>query len=471
MKKNEIMRTIPSIEQMVIKVAAMPEFAALSHAVLVKVLRNATQFVRAEVGNGGSEKVTIDGEGLRNLILSYAIMERDRLLKPNLRQIINATGIVLHTNLGRAPLSEQAKRNVAVVMEGYCSLEYSLEEGKRGDRQQHVSRRLAELTGAEDALVVNNNAAAIMLVLAGLARGKEVIVSRGELVEIGGSFRIPEVLEQSGAILVEVGTTNKTHLSDYARAITPNTAAILKVHTSNYRIVGFVSEPETAELCMLAHNQGVLAINDLGSGTLNPLNRNGYREPSVVECVNAGFDLVTFSGDKLLGGGQAGIIAGRGALVSKLKKEPLTRAFRIDKLSLAALEGTLIDYASGKETLTVPVLSMLEMSHEELKSRAEKLSEMMRPLEEYGWRLKVVETKSLAGGGALPGVELDGFGVEVIPKGLSASQAEARLREGSIPVICMVRDAALVFDVRCLLAGEDLRLCKELNSLMREKKA
>ena len=467
MEKNEMLRTIPSIEQLSMDAADKAEFAGISHSVLVDVLRKAVQFVRAGIMAEemvGLQKATL----LREQILSQAIKEIDRLLQPGLRKVINATGIVLHTNLGRAPLGERARRQVNEVMQGYSTLEYDVETGKRGDRHHHVARRIAVSTGAESALVVNNNAAAVMLVLAAIARGKEVIVSRGELVEIGGSFRIPDVMKQSGATLIEVGTTNKTHIEDYARAITMNTAAILKVHTSNYRIVGFTSEPMMSEVCNLAHNKGIVAINDLGSGTLLPFSKNGYREPSVGECIDAGFDLVTFSGDKLLGAGQAGIIAGKSRYVEILRNEPLLRAFRIDKLSLAALEGTLIDYAAGLAEAMIPAWSMLESSQDELKSKAERLAEGMEPLRMRGWQIRVVQTQSLAGGGSLPAVELPGFGVEIMPAGISVAKVEERLRQGSIPIVGLIRDHALVFDVRCMLSGDEELLCRIMKDLARE---
>ena len=307
-------------------------------------------------------------------------------------------------------------------------------------------------------MAVNNNAAAILLTLAGLARGREVIVSRGELVEIGGSFRIPEIMEQSGAVMVEVGATNKTCLEDYSAAITINTAAILKVHTSNFRIVGFTGEAQPAELCSLAHSQGILAINDLGSGTLHPYDSHGYSEPTVAESINAGFDVVTFSGDKLLGAGQAGIIAGRSNLLAKLKKEPLMRAFRMDKLSLAALEGTFIDYAAGRSEQTLPVREMLTASQPQLETRAHKLAGALAE-KLGGWKVSVVETKSLAGGGALPAVEMCSYGVEVVPDGASVKTVEAELRKLATPVIALVRDGALLLDVRCLRPGEDELVC------------
>ena len=467
MGKNEVLRNIPAIDRLSICAANRVEFAGLSHSALIDVLQQAVRSVRADIIKK-DDGIMQDEEGVREEILFRAIIESKKLLQPKLRKVVNATGIVLHTNLGRAPLGERARRQVNEVMEGYSTLEYDLDTGKRGDRYQHVAQRIAAVCGAEAALVVNNNAAAVMLVLAAFARGREVIVSRGELVEIGGSFRIPDVMKQSGATLVEVGSTNKTHIDDYSGAITMNTAAILKVHTSNYRIVGFTSEPSMTALCDLAHSKGIMAINDLGSGTLTPFSRNGYREPSVGECIDASFDLVSFSGDKLLGAGQAGIIAGKKIYVEMLRKEPLLRAFRIDKLSLAALEGTLIDYAIGSADKTVPAWIMLNMSQNELKRKADSMAEKLASLIEAGWHVRVVKTQSLAGGGSLPAVELPGYGVEITPAGMTVAKAEEALRRGDLPVIGLIRDNALLLDVRCMLSGDEELVCKKLIELVRE---
>jgi L-seryl-tRNA(Ser) seleniumtransferase len=443
----------------------------LQHDVIVNLLRAAVSEFRQSVAKGDFA-TTIDSETqVQDWIIKRFIAKQNALLGRSLTKTINATGVVLHTNLGRAPLSLRAREQVAAVMEGYSTLEYDLLSAGRGERYSHVEKRLTELTGAEAALVVNNNAAAVMLALAGIARGREVIVSRGELVEIGGSFRIPDVIRQSGAILVEVGTTNKTHLQDYAAAITPETAAILKVHTSNFAMVGFTSQPDSLALCQLAKQQQLVAINDVGSGTLMSLAVQGAYEPTVQECINAGFDLVTFSGDKLLGSAQAGLIVGRKKHIERLKREPLLRAVRIDKLSLAALEGTLIDYSTGLADLLVPARTMLHMTPEQLLNQAEMLAAALSPLAERGWRIRVIPTRSLAGGGSLPGVELAGYGVEVIPVGKSAGMTAQNLREGSPPIVCLVREAAVVFDVRCLSAGDIPLVCSALLKIAGGKRA
>lgn len=465
MDKQEALRQIPSIESLLEIAGSEAEFSVLSSAVLTKIFRHAAQTARREILAEG-ERTAGNAEYWRSRIMRLATNEKNQLLSSSLKRVINATGIILHTNLGRSPLSERARQGVNRVMEGYCALEYDLECGARSNRQIHIAGRIAAATGAEDALAVNNNAAAILLVLAGLTRGREVIVSRGELVEIGGSFRIPEVLEQSGAIMVEVGTTNKTRLADYANAITPNTAAILKVHTSNFRIVGFTEESDPADMCGLAHQQGILAINDLGSGTLYSLAKGAFREPSIAESVRAGFDVVTFSGDKLLGAGQAGIIAGRRRVLDTLRKNPLMRACRIDKMSLAALEGTLIDYAAGRHEESVPVWAMMTASPAALQLTAERLAEKLQEeLEKALWQIRVVETQSLAGGGALPGETLPGFGVEVTPQETSAVKVGAALRKLPTPIIGLIRDAAIIFDVRCLFPDDENEICRGLKHI------
>ena len=466
MKSKAAVRRIPSMEQLITAVTPKTNFGGdsqvVNHAVRVQLLRKATQEVRA---NLLMEAPTFEYETeaeIQNGIMTLFSMELYKLLEPSLKKVINGTGIVLHTNLGRAPMGARAQALVASVMTGYSSLEYDLTEGRRGERYSHIERRLVDLTGAEAALAVNNNAAAVLLALTGIARGKEVIVSRGELVEIGGSFRIPEVIRQSGAVMIEVGTTNKTRLSDFDAAVTSNTAAILKVHPSNFAIVGFTSQPTMEEICCLARQKNLVSINDVGSGTLLPISHGGKSEPTVQECVQAGFDLVTFSGDKLLGAAQAGIIVGKKHYIDALKTEPLMRALRIDKLSLAALEGTLIDYSTGLAEKVLPVWSMMNMQEIELTKKAEALGLKLKPLKKLAWTIRVVKTSSLSGGGSLPEVELSGVGIEAVPHGLSVDSVVKKLRLLPTPIICLVRDNALVFDVRCIFENDMEYLCNEL---------
>jgi L-seryl-tRNA(Ser) seleniumtransferase len=349
---------------------------------------------------------------------------------PSLRRVLNATGVIVHTNLGRAPLAEAALDRVREATRGYSNLEFDLTTGSRGSRQDHVARILRRLTGAEAALVVNNNAAAVLLALAALAEGREVIVSRGELIEIGDGFRIPDVLARSGACLVEVGTTNRTRAADYERAIGPETAVLLRVHQSNFRVVGFTEQPRVQDLGAIAKRHGLPLVDDLGSGVLGTLTD----EPSAREALAAGADLVCFSGDKLLGGPQAGIVAGRADLVEQLRRHPLQRALRADKLTIAALEGTLQLHLDAPER--IPVLRMLREPAAAVRKRAERLAAAVEGT--------VEETVARVGGGALPLVELSSFACAV------EEALAAPLRAAATPVVGIVRDGRLLLDCRTL---------------------
>ncbi|MEW5932467.1 MAG: L-seryl-tRNA(Sec) selenium transferase [Bacillota bacterium] len=373
-----------------------------------------------------------------------------------LRRVYNATGVVLHTNLGRAPLAPPALEAVAAAAAGYCNLEFDLEAGERGSRYVHAVELLRLLTGAEDALVVNNNAAAVLLCLAALARDREVVVSRGELVEIGGGFRIPDVMAQSGARLVEVGTTNRTRVADYERAIGPETALLLKVHRSNFRMEGFVSEVGWPELVELGRSRGIPVMFDLGSGCLFDLAGAGVgEEPVVPRVVAQGGDLVTFSGDKLLGGPQAGIIVGRAGVVDRLRRHPLLRALRVDKMTLAALSATLVLYLEPDPAAHIPVLASLTADPGRLRGRAERLRRLIRRrlLPGAPGELGVVPARSTPGGGSLPGVELPGYAVAVrSPRG--ASRLAAALRGAAVPVLGRVQGEQVLLDVRTLADAE-----------------
>lgn len=437
------LRAIPAIDRLLTEAGEREVLAAAPHGLVARVLRVVVDAVRSDIKNGK----------LRDTSAAALVDQAEAMLKketePKLRRAINATGVVLHTNLGRAPLSRRALDRMNEIAAGYSTLEYDTEKGERGNRHSHVTARICELTGAEDALVVNNNAAAVLLALSSLARGREVIVSRGQLVEIGGSFRIPEVLEQSGALMIEVGTTNKTSIRDYEKAIGANTAALLKVHTSNYRIVGFTAQPTDEELVDLARRHNIPLIEDLGSGALLPQEAGPWEEPTVKDRLSAGIDVVTFSGDKLLGGAQAGFIAGKKALLQHMACHPLMRAVRIDKLSLAATEGTLLDYMLGTAIKEIPTQRMLHTSLAELKKRAERLS---GSIGQSGAKLRteVVPIDSQAGGGTLPAVDFASFGVRLRMAGVSASELERKLRTGAVPVIARVQDDSVILDVRCL---------------------
>ncbi len=395
--------------------------------------------------------------------MAAAILARSQ--RPSLRRVINGTGVVLHTNLGRSLLAPAAARRAAEIAQSYSNLELDLETGERGSRYVHVESLLCSLTGAEAALVVNNNAAAVLLVLSALAQGREVVVSRGELIEIGGSFRIPDVMSQSGARLVEVGTTNKTHRRDYEQAVTPETALLLKVHSSNYRILGFTAAVSREEMVQLAHQRGLLAVEDLGSGVLvDELPTYGYEaEPTAVASVRAGVDVVTFSGDKLLGGPQAGIIVGSREAVEKIRRHPLNRALRIDKLTLAALEETLRLYLDPQRAWEeVPTLQMLSMPQVELRRRARRLAQRLRAALGPEARVEVVEGSSQAGGGSLPAVEIPTWLVALQVEGLAAHQVEERLRHGDPAVLVRVQHDQVLVDPRTLLPGDDADLAAAL---------
>jgi L-seryl-tRNA(Ser) seleniumtransferase len=415
------LRDLPSVD----KLLADERLAAEPHELAVVAARTVLEHARAEI-RAGREPGSLE---------EAVLEEVARARRPSLRRVLNATGVLVHTNLGRAPLAEAALARVAEVGAGYSNLEYDVERGERGSRQDHLASLLERLTGAEAALVVNNNAAAVLLALAALAEGREVIVSRGELIEIGDGFRIPDVLARSGARLVEVGTTNRTRTSDYEEAIGPETALLLRVHQSNFRIVGFTERPDLHPLGRLAKRAGLWLIDDLGSGALA-----FGDEPTPAESLRAGADLVCFSGDKLLGGPQAGIVVGRAELVEKLRRHPLQRALRADKLTLAALEGTLqlaLDPATRDE---IPVLRMLHEPLELVRARAERLSELVGG--------EVEETVARVGGGALPLAELPSAACAI-----EEELAEA-LRLGEPPVVGVVRDGRLLLDCRTLTDDE-----------------
>jgi L-seryl-tRNA(Ser) seleniumtransferase len=446
------LRALPAVGKLLGAQPLAALLASLPRAVVVAAVREELAAVRARL-RGGREAAPASGE-----IAEAAAARARRASRRQLVRVLNATGIVLHTNLGRAPLSEAARRAVNEVAAGYCSLEYDLETGKRGDRGLGIERRLVRLTGAEAALVVNNGAAAVLLALAAIAAGRKVIVSRGELVEIGGSFRVPDVLARSGATLVEVGSTNRTHLADYERALDQHgreVAAILRVHPSNFRIEGFTARPGTAELSALAHKRRVPVIEDLGSGALVDFASLGLtHEPTVGESLAAGADLVTFSGDKLLGGAQAGLVLGRATLVAKLKKDPLARALRADKLALAALEATLElfdDPAKAAEAL--PALAMIGASPARLRERAGRLAaELSARVPELVTR--IVQGHGEVGGGSLPLEKLPGPVVELTHPSLSPRDLDQRARAAEPPVIGTVRANAFRLDVRTLTETE-----------------
>jgi L-seryl-tRNA(Ser) seleniumtransferase len=379
-----------------------------------------------------------------------------RYHQPHFIRVINGTGIVVHTNLGRSLLPTSSIDTLFSVSKGYCNLELDIETGKRGSRYQHVEALLCELTGAESALVVNNNAAAVFLSLDTLARGKEVIVSRGQLVEIGGSFRIPDIMQRSGAQLIEVGTTNRTHYHDYLNAITEQTGLLLRVHCSNYRVIGFTSEVSNTELVQLGKTHSIPVMEDLGSGCLIDLSNFGLaKEPLVQEVVASGIDIVTFSGDKLLGGPQAGIIVGKKSFIEPIKKNPLNRALRIDKMTLAALESVLRLYLDEAIALReIPTLAMISASEDVVRLRAERVVEQCSARMKDLGKFSLVPTTSQIGGGAMPEQNLPSWAVAVQSVGTKASHLERKLRQATVPVLARIESNCLLIDMRTISDDE-----------------
>ena len=373
--------------------------------------------------------------------------------KNSLRRVINATGTILHTNLGRSLLSQKIKENIESVAFNYSNLEFDIDNKKRGSRYVHLIDIIKKLTGAEDVLVVNNNAAAVLLALNTLVKGQEIIVSRGELVEIGGAFRIPEIIKLSGGVPVEVGTTNKTHLKDYENAISEETGALLKVHTSNYKILGFTESVSNEEISYLARENELVSINDLGSGQFVDFSKFGLPyEPTVKEILDSGIDIVTFSGDKLLGGPQAGIIVGKKKYIEKMKKNQLTRALRVDKMTLASLEATLKLYLDEKDALEhIPTLHMISLSKERLFGKADVLKTKLSDLD---FDIRIEEDKAEVGGGSYPASYLESVAVKLTHKKLHATEIERKLLEVEIPIITRIKDNSIILDMRTLRTRE-----------------
>jgi L-seryl-tRNA(Ser) seleniumtransferase len=498
-------RVIPSIERLrqLAQVRALE--ARFGAEATVVALRGAAAVVRSAIAGGDGSLSTDSLVTAR--IASTAEAELSRVFRPSLEPVINATGVVIHTNLGRAPLADRATERVALVARGYASLEYDVDRGTRGRRDIHAEALLCRLTAAESAVVVNNNAAATLLVLAALAAGREVIVSRGELVEIGGGFRVPDVMAQSGALLREVGTTNKTRAADYAAAISDRTALILRVHPSNFRIEGFTERPSLGVIVSVGRRFNIPVVEDLGSGYLRTAARSAVRpqsdrdqtsvgarseldqssvgaqsdfdrgsveagsdldrssvglrsEPAVGDSIDAGVDVCCFSGDKLLGGPQAGIIVGRTALIDRVRKHPLMRALRVDKMTYAALEATLTEYVAGRATVTVPVRRMLALTIGDIRARAEIVASAIAGMP--GWRVGLVDGVSAVGGGSAPGVELPTCLVAIEKAGLTVDALEARLRQLTPPIVARIERDRLVLDLRTVAADDDRRLTELL---------
>jgi L-seryl-tRNA(Ser) seleniumtransferase len=455
-------RKLPAVDALLREAALAWLVTQYGQDAVTAAIRDALDDARRAIAGGGSAPPEDEWPALIDARLSAAF-------QPSIRPVINATGVIVHTNLGRAPLSTVARTAVDAISQGYSNLEYELDAGRRGSRHDHARELLRALSGAEDAMVVNNNAAAVYLVLTAFCQEREVLISRGQLVEIGGGFRIPDVLRQSGAKLVEVGATNRTHLRDFSGAITPATRAIMRVHSSNFRQIGFVTQPALADLVTLAHGakrdkgDNVLLLDDLGSGSFLETAAYGLTpEPTVQESLAAGADLVTFSGDKLLGGPQAGLIVGRAELIERLRRHPMARAIRVGKMTLAALEATLQAYRRARATEEIPVWRMISASADVLRTRVEG---WLDALAEAGVHGQAIPGESAVGGGSLPG--------ETLPTWLLALETDApdaaagRLRAGSTPVICRIQQDRLLFDPRTVLPEQDGALVRILSELIK----
>jgi L-seryl-tRNA(Ser) seleniumtransferase len=465
-EQAELLRQIPSVDELLLQ----PRLAALSKRVerslVVEVARAVLADLRGRIAGelAASVVAALSVEDIEGTIAEWV----ERILAHSLQPVINATGVILHTNLGRAPLPESVVEEFRRTATQYSNLEYDLEAGARGKRDIHTAELLKRLTGAEAAIVVNNCAAAVLVTLAALARGGEVIVSRGELIEIGDGFRIPEIMEQSGAILREVGTTNRTRLADYENAINEKSRLLLRVHPSNFKVTGFTDKPSLDELVTLSQRSGLPLVEDLGSGCLIDLSEHGISEPTVRQSVEAGVGLVTFSGDKLLGGPQAGIIAGKKDLIARVRRHPLFRALRVDKLTIAALGATLGAYlrAAWEE---VPAMRMIRMTPHELKRRAENFIRELRPelpLDEV--EIEIADGTSLAGGGSTPSQSLPSKVIRIASARYSATKLEQRLRRApaGIAVIARVEDERLILDLRTVFPEQDPLLIKTLAAVL-----
>ncbi|HEC99962.1 MAG TPA: L-seryl-tRNA(Sec) selenium transferase [Proteobacteria bacterium] len=463
---NNLLRNIPSVDEILSLPETQSLLAKYPRRLVVSTIRQVLEGIRGQLLATNRQSVQVD-TSLDNITESLKEF-LGQAARPSLRPLINATGVVIHTNLGRSLLADAAVDQMNAIAASYSNLEFDLSAGQRGSRYVHVEEILRQLTGAEAALVVNNNAAAVLLVLDTLARDKEVIVSRGQLVEIGGSFRIPDIMARSGAQLVEVGTTNRTHLADYERAISENTAFLMKVHTSNFHIIGFTSEVPLADLVALGKKHGLPVVEDLGSGCFVDFSRYGLlKEPTVQEALQAGADLVTFSGDKLLGGPQAGIILGRDKFIRQIRSNPLNRALRIDKLTLAGLEATLRLYLDEEEAIKqIPTLRLLTRPVSEIHKKALQLYRRLTKIALDHLSLQVIDVDSQVGGGALPLQKLPSRAVAVRPRGFSVTELEARMRSLPRPVIGRIENDQFIMDMRTVSTEEIPHIVEAIKTVL-----
>ena len=458
-------KMIPKVDQILDNKVIKDLLDKNSKNLVMESIHEELDNIRNNISNGYDKNII--SNKIENLIDNI----KDNLMNKktfSLRNVVNASGVVIHTNLGRSVLNNEIFENIKKVSIGYSNLEYNLEKGERGSRYSHLSEIIKKITGAEDCMVVNNNAAAVMLILSTIAKGKNVITSRSELVEIGGSFRIPDVCRESGAELKEIGTTNKTHLKDYENAIDENTAALFKVHQSNFKILGFTEAVSSFELNSLKEKYNIPIIEDLGSGVLIDLSKYGLsHEPTVQECIKNGVDIVSFSGDKLLGGVQAGIIVGKKEYIEKMKKNQLTRALRVDKFTLSALEAVFSYYIDEELAISkIPTLNMLTIKIEKLYDKAQKLIEYLGENNEFSYA--IIDIDSEVGAGSLPTQKLPSKAIKVISKSFTENELEEKLRSNRIPIITRIYKGNLIFDVRTIFENEFCIIKDALNSLIGE---
>jgi L-seryl-tRNA(Ser) seleniumtransferase len=463
--KENLLRKLPGVDRILELAKADDGYKDVPKSVLVNAIRFVIEELRRDIiTNGKSSSIETQN------ILIRVKRKVEEAMQPNLRRLVNGTGVVVHTNLGRSLLPEEAVAGIMEVAAAYSNLEFDISQGKRGLRYSCIEDILCQISGAEAGMVVNNNAAAVLLCLETMAKGKEVIVSRGELIEIGGSFRIPDVMAKSGGILKEVGTTNRTHAMDYKDAVTSHTGLLLKVHTSNYSVMGFTAEVSLKELVEIGAEYNLPVMEDLGSGTFIDFSRYGLtKEPTVQESVKTGADIVTFSGDKLLGGPQAGLIVGKKEIVEKIRKNPLTRALRIDKLTLSALERTLRLYRDPDHAVkTIPTLRMLTDSFEYIEKKADRLLRTLEKLDDPRLQVNTKNISSKTGGGALPMLNLRSKGLEIRIKDLTAGRMEKAMRSNNPPVIGRIEEDVFLIDLRTILDDEFSILCDAVSGILQK---
>ena len=465
MNKNMLYRSIPKVDVLLENQDIVTLIENHHRDVVVDVIREEIDKLRNFIKE--NDDVNLIEEKINNLIENIKI-STEKVYSYNIKKVINGTGTILHTNLGRAIISKKHADYLSEVVTSYSNLEYNLEEGRRGERYSHFEKLICKITGAEAAMAVNNNAAAVMLVLSSMAAEREVIVSRGELVEVGGKFRIPDVMKSSNAHLVEIGTTNKTHLEDYEDAISENTGAFLKVHTSNFKILGFTESVSIEELCKLGREKDIPVIEDIGSGVLIDLSKYGLEyEPTVQDSIKAGVDVVSFSGDKLLGGPQAGIIVGKKKYIDKMKKNPLTRAFRIDKFTATILEMIFHEYLNEEDAIkNIPVLSLITKDLKEIEKNANTLFNKIENLKDVA-DINIEDTLSQIGGGSLPAERIKSKSVTIMPKNISTQSLEAKLRAGKNPVVGRISEEKLILDMRTVLEDEIDILAQKLIDILK----